>query len=343
MTFKLIVLGPGYGETILVRSPEGGWGMIDCWFEEAGYGKFQDILVREQIEKLEFLCLTHFHLDHYQGMSRILEDYTPKQFWYPAVGWNVLKRYHAYISCKGKNQNPDSALKAEELTKIIRSLKEKRAIERKPIQRSQKRLYEAGGIKIYALSPSPEVIESYTAKRFSQENLLSITLAVELADQRIILGGDTGQYEWERIRSERRLKKHTTCIPLVKISHHGSAQGMGKPDWERFTACDPPQNHTGVLAPNLSNGLPKMEVINELVERGGLDILSTFETAPRMERYRYPKHFTRRQKTQLILNFNDTAPRKFEDSGWYLQLDSDGKWRRESTGSAVKYPKEMMS
>lgn len=333
--FKLIVLGSGYGESILVYLPGEKWGIVDCWFDELGYSEFKNILIKQQIKQFEFLCLTHFHLDHYQGMWKIIEDFAPKQFWYPDIKQDVLKRYHAYISATGKGGSQENSLKSDELKKLILSLK-KHSILRKTIKASPSAIYNDGLFKIFALSPSQKSLDSFATGKFDKENLLSITLVLEFPDKRILLGGDTESNEWKYILNDT--KEYVTCVPFVKISHHGSEQGMGPIEWDCYTNCQPNQNHIGLLTPNLATGLPKICTIEQLAKRKNLQILTTAETGTRMERYHFPENYSLEQKNQLISNFNHFILRKFKNSGWYLEMDTNGELKMQPSGNAIKYP-----
>jgi len=75
------VFGPGRGEAIVVRLPDGSVGVVDGCREPAnGHLNGRGDPVRELVDRLNpprlsFVCLTHAHDDHYPGMGWLLEAY----------------------------------------------------------------------------------------------------------------------------------------------------------------------------------------------------------------------------------------------------------------------------
>ncbi|WP_437525470.1 MBL fold metallo-hydrolase [Sorangium sp. So ce726] len=85
---SIAVFGPGEGEAIVVRLPDGSIGVVDgCREPRDGNPEGIGDPVRELLTKLEasspkshnftleFVCLTHPHTDHYRGLGRLIEAY----------------------------------------------------------------------------------------------------------------------------------------------------------------------------------------------------------------------------------------------------------------------------
>lgn len=64
----------GYGDSILIESPDGGNMLIDGGDREAG-AKVVEYLKKMKIEKLDIVVVTHPHPDHIEGLSKVLENY----------------------------------------------------------------------------------------------------------------------------------------------------------------------------------------------------------------------------------------------------------------------------
>ncbi|WP_437306998.1 MBL fold metallo-hydrolase [Sorangium sp. So ce388] len=88
---SIAIFGPGEGEAIVIRLPDGSVGIVDgCREPEGGAADGRGDPVRELLIKLanerpdvngfriEFVCLTHPHADHYRGLGRLLEAYEDK-------------------------------------------------------------------------------------------------------------------------------------------------------------------------------------------------------------------------------------------------------------------------
>lgn len=85
---ELHVIGGAKGEAVIVRLPEGGWGVIDCFAASLRDESANPVLrfLRERgITELEFLCLTHPHDDHFRGMAQLLKQFRVRSFWQSAV------------------------------------------------------------------------------------------------------------------------------------------------------------------------------------------------------------------------------------------------------------------
>jgi beta-lactamase superfamily II metal-dependent hydrolase len=87
---EIIVFDVGEGDSIAVEFPVGGemkWGIIDCCQRSDDNEPSVLRFIRDNsIQELEFVCLTHFHYDHYRGLSKVLQyfeehDYPIHWFW----------------------------------------------------------------------------------------------------------------------------------------------------------------------------------------------------------------------------------------------------------------------
>lgn len=333
MISKFIILGAGFGECILLQFSDKLWGMVDCCFSKDGYEKFKSVLSKENIKKFQFICLTHFHLDHFQGMWQIIQDFDIAEFWYPGLSKETVKTYHAYLLAKSKKKSPEAGVKYQELEKLFQNLK------RVPTKRPVKGfniMYTDGDTKICTLGPSEESISKFSPTS-PKENLVSITLIVESAMNRIVLGGDTEQNEWSIIRNQH--SEHIQCMPIIKISHHGSKNGMESSDWDLFLKCEKKQQHLGVLTPHYGCGLPDLNHISSLLkQRKNLEVLFTAAHPFQLEQHSFPKDASLEEISGFIENFSYVVRRDFQDSGWYIELDNEGNISKTPSGGAVKYP-----
>lgn len=70
-----VVFGPGHGEAVMVRLPDGRVGIVDGCREPARDCPVTRLLAGLKATRLLFACLTHPHEDHYKGLGRLLELY----------------------------------------------------------------------------------------------------------------------------------------------------------------------------------------------------------------------------------------------------------------------------
>lgn len=77
---SIVVFGPGKGEAIVVRLPDGSVGVVDGCREpkNARTGKgdpVRELLNQLKPPRLSFVCLTHGHNDHYPGIGKLLNAF----------------------------------------------------------------------------------------------------------------------------------------------------------------------------------------------------------------------------------------------------------------------------
>src|SRR5262249_18417566 len=108
------VLGAARGESIILRLPHGGWGVVDCCAGSSTDPGQNDTLrfLREQgATELEFLALTHPHDDHYRGMSHLLEAFPVRFFWRSnGLSGSHLIRLIAYLRVEAESLDQTGAI-----------------------------------------------------------------------------------------------------------------------------------------------------------------------------------------------------------------------------------------
>ena len=74
-TIEIHLFHCGHGDTIVIRLPDGRWGLIDCYLPEQ-YGirdRFFDFLDRRKVKTFDFIIQSHPDYDHYHGMQAVIE------------------------------------------------------------------------------------------------------------------------------------------------------------------------------------------------------------------------------------------------------------------------------
>ncbi len=144
----LRVFGGRKGETIVVRLPDGTYGVVDCYASSLADPRSNPayrILDEEGVRSLRFLGLTHPHDDHYRGMSHLLHDFAIAAFWtFCDTFPDDLRLIVDYFQLEATDLGgtPQVSFKADELRSIFNRLKELEA-NGMPIlaARSNQRLY----------------------------------------------------------------------------------------------------------------------------------------------------------------------------------------------------------
>ena len=88
VTDKIYFLNTGTSDAIILES-NGQYGMIDTG-DVSSREYVISFLKKKQINKLNFIIITHFHTDHYGGLTPIMNEFT--------VGKIYIKKYNGYDS-----------------------------------------------------------------------------------------------------------------------------------------------------------------------------------------------------------------------------------------------------
>lgn len=351
------IFGGGEGESIVLKLPNGHWGVVDCFasnLENPETNESLTFLRKRGVASLEFLCMTHPHKDHFRGMSQFLDAFEIKSFWRPEgmsgqrLGWILeSEEYDA-----GRSGEPRQAENAEELFKIFAMVSKQRVA-----SAGQKRLLLQHGttmklfsistepsLEIWALAPSAkqsERYEGFLAKCFDDEgryrktakppdhNVISMALLVVFGATRIVLGGDVKSAGWRDVLDE--LNVHELSAHLVKVSHHGSENGYCEGLWAKFAEKRGP---ISVVTPYRSPRLPREGAIRH-IERFSSRVLTPCIEA--LHPHEIPVHGCINVKSRLLLRtkLKATQAGPFETGRCSFVFDSEDNCIEESLTSSA--------
>ena len=214
----------GRGDSIIIELPsspdEKRIGIIDC----ANFPIMKDYLENHVLPaKLEFVCITHPHADHMEGIQELLEYMPPiDPIWDPM--YNSTANY------------------ALELRKYY-----KKKLMRFNIIRTGycfKQLTPDDVIfEIAALAPDDDLVDNTdNASQSSKDiNNSSVVLRIQYGKAVILITGDSQHKSWSRVTTytttnkvcNREVSLHAK---ILKVSHHGSIRGSHKESFEDVTA-----------------------------------------------------------------------------------------------------------
>ena len=83
-TLEVHLLGGGKGESVVLKLPDGQWGVVDCYsgsVTNPDANPTTQFLRSRGVTTLLFVCLTHPHDDHFLGMVKLIEEFRPREFW----------------------------------------------------------------------------------------------------------------------------------------------------------------------------------------------------------------------------------------------------------------------
>ncbi|MCA9795778.1 MAG: hypothetical protein KC910_28415 [Candidatus Eremiobacteraeota bacterium] len=269
------------GETILVRLPDGSWGVVDHYTsspEPAADSPALAYLRSRGVDSLRFFCWTHPDDDHSRGVRALLARFPDKidSIWlFDGVhNERLLAALDADLRKRYAKKKPSYYLA------LYGELKRRLKSTRYEYVNANAPLLDLGEVKISGLAPSPEMKDRFNEKlarlfaatgveidrRVQYHNDISSALLIEYGAARVVLGGDVTALGWEN--SWPRVATRNGPSVLVKASHHGSEHSYFETAWNTWESKTAARPTTIVVTPFKRVPLPSEEGLKLLSRHG---------------------------------------------------------------------------
>jgi len=304
---ELHVIGGKEGESIVLKLPDGEWGVIDCFAPALSNHNANPtiaLLQKRGVTHLRFLALTHAHRDHYRGMSVLLEQFSVEEFWmFGALStrelWGSLAQLLQGRVEALNHPPPDAAEDVDEFVRIldeIHTRAQARTI-RLMTYSLNTRLVDGNGpgaLSLTAIGPSGRSTIAYheSLQRCFEgkdsrvllreklpkvnQNAASGAFIVEFGTTRIALGGDMETDGWIDAVNFYGAQARLASV-VVKASHHGSANGYSPNSWEHLS---PNRAATAVVTAYVKSGLPRVEGLRHIAEHAAQTLVTSRSCVP---------------------------------------------------------------
>ena len=236
----LVVFGPGFGESILLRVPPSDWVVVDCCMSGAFCPPLD--LLRAHNARWSCLVLTHPHTDHSNGLDQVIHHGGEGPVgcvpvWFTSSQWEKSPDPERHLA-EGINEHVLAAID-DRWDKDPKAHWE--------LQQGDAR--KIGGALLTPLWPDKASISE--SDRIKDPNRLSTPILVEWEELRILLGADLPAGPWAQIGGLwSDLGKHAA----LKVPHHGPTNSISAV----FAAGEP--ERLWVITPwNRGPTLPRFE------------------------------------------------------------------------------------
>ncbi len=291
--WEVHVIGPqaGYGESIIVKTPQGHWGVIDSYNTTPGQLETNPTVLwlkERGVNRLKFLALTHPHADHYWGILDLFEAFEVEEYWRfgeqtPHLLWLLFEQ--AKPKAWQEHAEPDGGHLLQRLhTEVHGRVKRKQLVVR-DVQLDNRVYTEAGtdsssNFEIWGLAPSSgqrqryaDMLKSYfdftgpypvlkpltVGQEQPDHNMISTAFLIRDGQSQIVLGGDVLKEGWHDCLQQSTQSSFTATV--VKASHHGSTNGYCAKLWEKFSSSAKPKT---VITPYIRSKLPRKEGVQHI-------------------------------------------------------------------------------
>ena len=249
--FEVTLLGPGYGESIVLHIGGGSWVIIDSCINSAGHSsalKYLDSISVDPSNAVRLIIATHWHDDHIRGMTELVEICNNACFCCAATlctqeflsAIDALERRHLSVSGSG----------AREIHNVFAHLASK---ESQPVfALANKRIYNQDNCEIWSLSPDDVAFKNFLRSvgnlipgegkgknriRTVSPNDNAVVLMVRVDNFVLLLGSDLEKHGWIRILNSQA--QPTFKASVFKVPHHGSINAHETTVWRQLLEPEP--------------------------------------------------------------------------------------------------------
>lgn len=266
---EVCVFGPNYGECVVVHLGNGNWVVVDsCLYEREPVAiAYLRALGLNPARSIKAVIATHWHDDHYKGLSQILANAPDAHIWISSVLTN--SEFLRFAMRVKKNKTSVAGHKLDEFLNIIDDIRRRRsdgqltfgfANSRTAIYRVDRSVSGHGHpCEIMALSPShgdiseflerivantPRARQTKRAVASPSPNRASIATFISIGPLGIVLGADVENSGlttagWEAILGLHNLQPFGPRASLYKVSHHGSENAHNPAVWDNLLTANP--------------------------------------------------------------------------------------------------------
>lgn len=267
---ELSLIGPGYGETVVMHLGKGVWTIVDSCEDSEGRPRalryLQDMGVDPSVS-VKLVVATHWHDDHIRGMGEQVEVCREASFCCASV--LTEPEFLATILALEQRHQSEGRSGLRELYTVVQTLRNRHASPLLAI--GGRDVLVEDDCYVRALSPSDSKYVDFLRAVYHgrgaagqkkdrvpvlEPNEISVALWVAVDNTFILLGADLTREGWTQVLASPTRPRHKASA--FKVPHHGAPNAHEPRVWSEMLQHNPyavltPWNKGGNIRPKLAD------------------------------------------------------------------------------------------
>lgn len=285
---EIVLLGPGYGESVVVHIGGGNWLIVDSCIgrdsETPASLNYLHAIGIEPNSSVKLIVSSHWHDDHVKGLGQVVEVCTSAKFSCSTAMTKI--EFLTYVNLHERLNLRRATSGVEEIKKVLIALSNRtpiRAIENRRLEVFEPAVTGHGQeCEVWSLSPSDVQIDKFideivdlipkdteAMRRASAEgpNHVAVVLWIKVGNTNILLGSDLEETGvgtgWSAIVNSTA--RPSGKAEVFKVPHHGSNTSHNNDVWSKMIVAP---NPVAILSPFVlgSARLPSKDDANRILD-----------------------------------------------------------------------------
>jgi beta-lactamase superfamily II metal-dependent hydrolase len=291
---EVYILQCGQGDTILLNLGGKKWVLVDCNLPRGDLrAQFYQFVERLEIRRLDLVCLTHPHDDHYSGMAEVVRYFTSNGRSIGTFCDSGVEPKQIATLMRRRRLPKSTVTEFEQLYRCLYELIDSRQVRYFMASENSSPFIEVGNhIQITPLGPRPEALSqalrdvASAGKIRKDLNRISVVLVLNVQGKTksfdALLAADTDSEgcnsALKRYAAIKAQESAGCTFDLVKVPHHGSAYSHCGSEICRYRKED--DVALAAISAGPFDALPDREVMRDYLQYGWTVLLTTKRGVP---------------------------------------------------------------
>lgn len=248
---ELTLLGPGYGESIVLHLGDGVWVVVDSCLDGDGAPqalRYLEGLGVDPANAVDLIVATHWHDDHIRGISNVVKSCRKATFCCASA--LCRKEFLAVAHALEGRHHSVAGSGLREIHDIFSQLVTAKS--HPVLAFANRRIFMKGECQIWSLSPRdsnfldflrtignmlPSIGKSKARIQSLSPNKVALALWIKVADIGVLLGSDLEKQGWVEVLQDPARPNDKASV--FKVPHHGSENADEPGVWKQMLGREP--------------------------------------------------------------------------------------------------------